>query len=208
MHRGTQQAFARRSLVALCLLACSSSREADSCVPTGSGCPSSAAASGGKAGSPGGSGGASGGTKFDFTGPDLVQHNRPAEQSEIGPPKSFPGCGQCEGETFCDRDRCAAKGRGGIGYAGGMLGWTCYSEPDDPQIQFDPKLATACNGHVCQMDVCVSCRIDADCCLSPLGASPVCRPGANGTSVCLWWERIQSNYCFSTQFLRSRGITF
>jgi hypothetical protein len=142
---------------------------------------------------------------FDFSGPDIIQSSRPATQDELGPPRTFDlGCDKCE--AFCDRDRCVNKGRGGLAYLGGTLGLECL-ERGDPAAQADPKLALTCNGFVCTNHVCVSCRTDAECCPLPGdgGTSP-CVPGPQGDEICLWWERIGSNYCFTPNGLKTIGL--
>lgn len=134
------------------------------------------------------------GAKFDFSGADIIQFNRPIEQNELAPPRMFDtGCERCNGEEFCDLDHCAVRGRGGTAYVGGTYGWECDEEP------LDPRLKALCGGSLCVDGLCVSCRADSDCCRN----DPSCVPS---DWVCLWWSRVQSNQCLSVRALNTRNI--
>lgn len=134
------------------------------------------------------------GAKFDHSGPDLIRFNRPAEQSELEPARAFDtGCEECAQEEFCDLDHCAPLGRGGGAYVGGTYGFRCEADPSDPHLR------AFCGGSRCMDGLCISCRSAEDCCRN----DPDCI--ASDWS-CLWWVRIQANYCFPKRTLAAGNI--
>ena len=166
---------------------------------------------GGYTGPPAGNAKPDSGTKFDFSGPDILQQNyAPVTQAELDLPQTWnESCDSCNEYQFCDRDHCAYLGQGGIAYAGGMYGRSCPDSPNDPQLVLDPRSSNICGVDLCINGLCRSCRTDEECCLylGSLDADCLTTIGMQGGGVvCLWWDRIQSNACFSATSLASIGI--
>ena len=147
-------------------------------------------------------------TLFDSSGEDIYQHSgRPWEQAEFGLPRSSgEGCAACSDGEFCDRDHCALLGRGGIAYLGGTYGWECIDDADDPQLQQDPRASAKCGVHRCFDGLCRGCQTDEDCCWFLGARDPSCVAGPDSGTVCVWWERIQSNACIGANALTMRGL--